>query len=1005
MDTNDIPSVAKHIMEQKLIITGFIERLTTKTATLERYVKKIQNITMRIDFHKITMLATLLENEWQELGITWTALDVRRTSPDDMHGLHSIITRTETRVVDTLRMSYNLLRTAQEGDAGLAKGGPPGGIPTTPNTAMKGPTVVKKRLNAEITTRNDERTRGGGTRGDKTGHEITRPNRTEKTNSNGERMSRKQAEPRGGDTVVGDVQNNINPKAEHPGRARKGTDAREREVATPAHKTRVAEDGDNRRNKTVDINKEQRQRGAVSRADQKDAGGGELKIQQDTSQGCGQTGENKTIEVTGPQAWRAVVALCHAYKRQVNMWILEEEQIIHRTSTEKHLHANGQTKKWLCEQLSGCQIRMHDVWREHKRVLSIGGDDRIRHEYDNWNEEIELMKQELGEAEEARADAEARQTGKNTLQPDQRAPQARWDDEVDQDVMRVKLCSEEDASPMSTKVRMSAKTEEPQEVELDKDQVLAWAEEAARIRMEDVLARAREESWKRGTNVAEEINNNKDIHARAGTEHLNWLSPDLRPYPEQPINKNPIHEAEGPITRITETAVQITQQGDVLRLPNGMATVFIVQSNGGAADATPIRVDAPETGAGQYWCTIRVNMPGARAKCPESGLALDTGTLKTLVQLSATFQTTTRILIHREGESETLGAYAHPDLRTHVLVGPFNVDKPQQPTPQQKPIEDAPPTPLNRYPPNWLGTIGDFIKEPIVYIDQTGKYAYITPKRHAPAQETVVEVDVPQSFEKWHDRATQNTEERTHADGGHDVLRLPDGVSVVNMTQTKHNRPMKIILPMTERNQYWYTINVDTPNSEVTCIGSGLVMKVKVLRDTVELANQNKTTIRIPITANQGIEDCGVYAIPGLETHVFIGPFTSKDGEGTQTRQKTGTKRKQYKPWERRRGLPRTDVETNIPTKNENDPINSVGGEKPSQYKELTEHESESNYVVDNIQPNATCARITVVDDKQKSIQGKGDSARTRLYEFKERNPTRSANELPERFWETHPRR
>ena len=126
MDTNDIPSVAKHIMEQKLIITGFIERLTTKTATLERYVKKIQNITMRIDFHKITMLATLLENEWQELGITWTALDVRRTSPDDMHGLHSIITRTETRVVDTLRMSYNLLRTAQEGDAGLAKGGPLG---------------------------------------------------------------------------------------------------------------------------------------------------------------------------------------------------------------------------------------------------------------------------------------------------------------------------------------------------------------------------------------------------------------------------------------------------------------------------------------------------------------------------------------------------------------------------------------------------------------------------------------------------------------------------------------------------------------------------------------------------------------------------------------------------------------------------------------------------------------------------------------------------------------
>ena len=643
---------------------------------------------------------------------------------------------------------------------------PLGGIPTTPSTAIEGPTVVKKRLNAEITTRNDERTRGGGTRGDKTGHEITRPNRTGKTNSNGERMSQKQAEPKGGDTVVGDDQNNTNPKAEHPGRARKGTDAREREVATPAHKTRVAEDGDNRRNKTVDINKEQRKRGAASRADQRDAGGGELKIQQDTSQGCGQTGENKTVEVTGPQAWRAVVALCQAFKRQVYMWIrktndgiLGEEQRVHRTSTEKHLHTNWQDrKKWLCERLSECQIRMHDIWREHKRVLSTGGDDRIRQEYNDWNEEIELMKQELGETEEARADAEARRTEKNALQPYQKAPQAWWSDEEDHNVMRVKLCSEEDASPMSTKIRMSTKTGEPQEVELDKDQVLAWAEEAARIRMEDVLARAREESRKRGTNTAEEINNNADIHARAGTQHLSWLPPDLRPYPEQPINKNPIHSAEGPITRITETAVQITQQGDVLRLPNGMATVFIVQTNKGITDATPIRVDLPETSADQYWCTVRVSMPGARATCPESRLALDTGTLKTLVKLSTTFQTTTRILIHREGENETFGVYAHPDLGTHVLVGPFNVDKPQQPTPQQKPIKDPPPTPLNMYPPNWLGTRGDFIKEPIVYKDETGKYVYIT-KRHAPTQETVVEVDVPQSFGKWHDRATQNTEE------------------------------------------------------------------------------------------------------------------------------------------------------------------------------------------------------------------------------------------------------
>ena len=167
MDTNDIPNVAKHIMEQKLIITGFVGRLTTKTATLEKYIEKIQEITTRIDFHKITAMATLLESEWRELNITWTDLEVRRSSPDDMHGLHSIVTRTKAGVVNTLHMSHDLLRAARESDTGLAKGGPPGGIPTTPGVAIKGPTIKKERLNAKIAIRNDKHTRGGGTRGDK----------------------------------------------------------------------------------------------------------------------------------------------------------------------------------------------------------------------------------------------------------------------------------------------------------------------------------------------------------------------------------------------------------------------------------------------------------------------------------------------------------------------------------------------------------------------------------------------------------------------------------------------------------------------------------------------------------------------------------------------------------------------------------------------------------------------------------------------------------------------
>ena len=583
--------------------------------------------------------------------------------------------------------------------------------------------------------------------------------------------------------------------------------------------------------------------------------------------------------------------------------------------------------------------------------------------------------------------------------------------------MRVKLCSEEDASPMSTKIRMSTKTGEPQEVEIDNDQVLAWAEEEARIRKEDVLACAREEARKRGTSTGEEINNNRDIHTKTGRQNLGWLSPELRPYPEQPV-----YTAEGPITHITKIAVRITQKRDVLQLPDGVSTVFISRTSGKVTDATPIRVDVPETRADQYWCTVPVNMANARATCPGSRLALDTKTLKTLTRLSTKFEITARILIHKEGEDETFGAYAHPDLQTHVLVGPFNANKLKQTTPQQKPIKDPPPTRINMYPPNWLGTRGEFIREPIIYKDQEGKYVYVTPKRHTLAQETVVEVDVPQSFGSGDDRATQNTEEpgrRTHADGGQDVLSLPDGVSVVNMTQTEHNQPAMIILPSTDQNQYWCTINVSTPNREITCTDSGVNLRVKMLKDAADLANQDKTTIRIPITTRKGVENCGVYPVSGLGTHVFVGPFTSKSGgrtqerndttgtdcgeqvdetnEGPQTQkqQRPGTEPKQHEPLKRRHGLSRTSAGINIP-------INNIGGEEPPRYKELTERESESDYIVDNVQPNAACARITIVDDKQKSIQGESNSARTRLYEFKKHNPTRSANELPERFWETH---
>jgi hypothetical protein len=52
---------------------------------------------------------------------------------------------------------------------------------------------------------------------------------------------------------------------------------------------------------------------------------------------------------------------------------------------------------------------------------------------------------------------------------------------------------------------------------------------------------------------------------------------------------------------------------------------------------------------------------------------------------------------------------------------------------------------------------------------------------------------------------------------------------------------------------------------------------VAVLKQAAGLAMKEQTTVRIPIPVAGESESFGVYAVPGLETHVFVGPFTSKD--------------------------------------------------------------------------------------------------------------------------------
>ena len=104
----------------------------------------------------------------------------------------------------------------------------------------------------------------------------------------------------------------------------------------------------------------------------------------------------------------------------------------------------------------------------------------------------------------------------------------------------------------------------------------------------------------------------------------------------------------------------------------------------------------------------------------------------------------------------------------------------------------------------------------------------------------------------------------------------------VDLSQSEKLSEIKapfVIFFFTEPNQNWCTIRVDVPNHAVTCPESELALKVKVLKKAADLAAKEKTTVRIPIATQGEVKNFGVYAVPGLETHVFVGPFTSKNEE------------------------------------------------------------------------------------------------------------------------------
>jgi hypothetical protein len=116
-------------------------------------------------------------------------------------------------------------------------------------------------------------------------------------------------------------------------------------------------------------------------------------------------------------------------------------------------------------------------------------------------------------------------------------------------------------------------------------------------------------------------------------------------------------------------------------------------------------------------------------------------------------------------------------------------------------------------------------------------------------------------------------------DHNQNMLKLPNGINSVTVTRPGPGQPIRVKLPLTEPNQNWCTIRVNVPNHTVTCPKSDLALNVKVLKKTVDLAKKEKNTVQIPITTQGEVQSFGVYAVPGLGTHAFVGPFTSKQEE------------------------------------------------------------------------------------------------------------------------------
>ena len=124
----------------------------------------------------------------------------------------------------------------------------------------------------------------------------------------------------------------------------------------------------------------------------------------------------------------------------------------------------------------------------------------------------------------------------------------------------------------------------------------------------------------------------------------------------------------------------------------------------------------------------------------------------------------------------------------------------------------------------------------------------------------------------------------------HETLAQKCPLGQRNIAVTRPNQStISVKLPKTGKYEFWCTIKVDGSEKSIKCpIGDRftgewygclphLCLKVSVLKQAASLANSAATTVRIPMEFYDQSENFGVFAIPGLQSHVFVGPFSKQN--------------------------------------------------------------------------------------------------------------------------------